>query len=89
MSARTGKGIDLLVERCREMIAQQFASVQLLVPHDRYDIVAKLHALGHVQHQEHREDGVFVRGRFPPSQDGLLEPFVVKAPKKGRRKPRA
>jgi GTP-binding protein HflX len=70
------------------MVAHGLGTVRLLVPHDRYDIVAKLHALGHVQEQEHREDGVLVTGRFPPSQAGLLEPFVVKGPKP-RKKVRA
>ena len=88
VSARTGKGIDTLIERCREMIAHSFGTVTLLVPHDRYDIVAKLHALGHVQEQEHREEGVLVTGRFPPSQAGLLYPFVVKA-KRPRKKTKA
>ncbi|MFZ1055836.1 MAG: GTPase HflX [Opitutaceae bacterium] len=88
VSARTGAGIASLVERCREMIAHSFGTVLLLVPHDRYDIVARLHALGHVQEQEHREDGVLVKGRFPPSQAGLLEPFVVHEPKPGKRKVR-
>jgi len=85
LSARTKAGVDLLVERCREMIAHSFGSVTLLVPHDRYDIVAKLHALGHVQSQEHREDGVLVTGRFPPSQAGLLDPFVVRAKRPRKR----
>jgi GTP-binding protein HflX len=80
VSARTGEGIGALEERCREMIAHGLGTVRLLVPHDRYDIVAKLHALGHVQTQEHRDNGVLVTGRFPPSQRGLLEPFVLKAP---------
>ena len=88
LSARTGAGIDALVERCREMIAHSYGTVTLLVPHDRYDIVARLHALGHVQQQEHREDGVLVTGRFPPSQDGVLGPFVVK-PKRAARKVKA
>jgi GTP-binding protein HflX len=78
VSARTGAGIDALKEKCREMVAHGLGTVRLLVPHDRYDIVAKLHSLGHVQVQEHREDGVLVTGRFPPSQAGLLAPFVVK-----------
>jgi len=88
LSARTGAGIDALVERCREMIAHSYGAVTLLVPHDRYDIVARLHALGHVQQQEHREDGVLVTGRFPPSLDGVLGPFNVKA-KRAAKKVRA
>jgi GTP-binding protein HflX len=81
VSARTGKGIAALEDRCREMIAHGLGTVQLLVPLDRYDVVARLHELGHVQAQEHREDGILVTGRFPPSQDGVLRPFVVKAPR--------
>jgi GTP-binding protein HflX len=88
VSARTGAGIDTLKERCREIVAHGLGTIQLLVPHDRYDMVAKLHALGHVQEQEHREDGVLVTGRFPPSQAGLLGPFVVQGPK-AKKKTRA
>src|ERR1035441_1632617 len=80
VSARTGKGIAALEDRFREMIAHGLGTVQLLVPLDRYDVVARLHELGHVQAQEHREAGILVTGRFPPSQDGVLKPFVVKPP---------
>jgi GTP-binding protein HflX len=80
VSAKTGKGIEALKVRCTEMIAHDVGSIQLLVPHDRYDIVARLHALGHVQEQEHRGDGVLVTGRFAPSQAGLLKPFLVERP---------
>jgi GTP-binding protein HflX len=80
VSAKTGAGIPALVGKCREMIAHGLGSVRLLIPLDRYDIVARLHALGHVQEQEHREDGVLVTGRFPASQAGALEPFLVKGP---------
>jgi GTP-binding protein HflX len=89
VSARTGAGIDALKERCREMVAHDVGTVRLLVPHDRYDVVARLHALGHVQEQEHREEGVLITGRFPPSQAGLLEPFVLKTPKPRKKKAKA
>ncbi len=67
------------------MIAHSFGTVQLLIPLDRYDLVARLHELGHVQSQEHGEDGVHVTGRFPPSQAKLLEPFVLKRPRAPRK----
>jgi GTP-binding protein HflX len=90
VSARTGAGIDSLLDRCREMIASDLGTVRVLIPLDRYDLVARLHALGHVQEQEHTEDGVLVTGRFPPSQAGLLEPFLVKAPAaRAAKKPKA
>jgi len=78
LSARTGKGVAALEDRCRELIAHGLGTVRLLIPLDRYDLVARLHELGHVQAQEHREDGILVTGRFPPSQDGVLKPFVLR-----------
>src|ERR1017187_5473051 len=80
VSARPGTGVGGVEDRFGEMIAHGLGTVQLLVPLDRYDVVARLHELGHVQAQEHREDGILVTGRFPPSQDGVLKPFVVKPP---------
>jgi GTPase len=85
VSARTGAGMAALEERCREMIAHGAGAVQLLIPLDRYDLVARLHAQGHVQEQEHREDGFLVTGRFPPTQAGALEAYVVKSPKAAKR----
>jgi GTP-binding protein HflX len=85
VSARTGAGIAALEERCRELIAHDNGTIQLLIPHDRYDIVAQLHELGHVQQQEHGEKGILVTGRFPPSQAGALRPFVVQGRKPARK----
>ncbi len=77
VSALTRAGLDLLEERCRELAAGGFAVTELLVPHDRYDVVARLHALGQVHDQEHTERGIRIHGRFPPAQAGYFAPFVV------------
>jgi GTP-binding protein HflX len=87
VSARTGKGLDQLVDRCLELIADSLGASTLLIPHGRYDIVARFHEVGHVQHEEQREDGVFIQGRFPPSQAGMFGPFVL-APDDPRAAPR-
>jgi GTP-binding protein HflX len=79
VSARTGEGLPELLERCREAIAGGFEATELLVPHDRYDVIARLHALGQVHAQEHTEAGVLIHGRFPPAQAGYFAPFVVPA----------
>jgi GTP-binding protein HflX len=77
VSARTGAGLGE-ISRCLEELAAEGAGVvDLLIPHDRYDVVARLHTLGQIHSQEHREDGVFIHGRFPPAQAGFFEPFVV------------
>ena len=80
LSAHTGEGIDSLADGCIEQIADAFGATELLIPHDRYDVVARLHTLGHIQEQEHREDGLFIRGRFALAQTGFFAPFMLKAP---------
>ena len=78
VSARTGKGIAALEDRCREMTANGDRTTKLLIPLDRYDLVARMHELGHIQSKEHLEDGVLISGRFPPSQLAALEAYRVK-----------
>ena len=77
VSAHTRQGLDLLEARCLELIAEAHAATELIVPHTRYDVIARLHAVGHVQAEEQRDDGVHLRGRFPPAQAAFFAPFVV------------
>ena len=77
VSARTGAGLDTLEARCVELIADTVSATDLLVPHARYDVVARLHAVGHVQSEEQLDDGVLVRGRFPVTHAAFFAPFVV------------
>jgi GTP-binding protein HflX len=78
VSAQTGEGTDLLLGRFAELVAHEFGLVELFVPHSRYDVIAKLHALGHVQNEEQRDDGILIHGRFPASQSAIFSAFVVK-----------
>ena len=78
VSALTRAGLDTLESRALELIADTLGSTELLVPHDRYDVIARLHSLGHIHEQEHEEGGMRVKGRFPASQAGFFAPFVIK-----------
>ncbi len=78
VSAHTKAGLDALAARCLELIADTLGETELLIPHDRYDAVARIHKLGHIHEQEHEDKGVRILGRFPASQAGFFAPFVVK-----------
>ena len=78
VSAITRQGLDALESRCLELIAEAHSATELIVPHTRYDVIARLHAVGHVQSEEQLEDGVHLRGRFPPAQAAFFAPFVVR-----------
>jgi len=77
VSAHTRAGLDLLEERAVELIADTLNAIELLVPHERYDIVARLHTVGHVQSEEQRDDGIHLRGRFPAAHAAFFAPYVV------------
>jgi len=78
VSALTREGLDALESRCLELIAEAHASTEMLVPHDRGDVIARLYATGHVQSEESEDDGVRLIGRYPPTQAAFFAPFVVK-----------
>jgi GTPase len=77
LSAKTGEGVVDLESRCTELIRDTFGSATLLVPHSRYDVIARLHEVGHVQQEENLDDAVRLVVRFPPSQRAFFEPFLV------------
>jgi GTP-binding protein HflX len=78
VSARTRAGLPGLTECFRELCAGNDGQVELLVPHDRYDVVARLQRVGRIHREEHREDGVLLLAQYPPAQSGLFAPFVVR-----------
>jgi GTP-binding protein HflX len=77
VSAHTRAGLDSLEARLLELIAESHGATELIVPHDRFDVIARLHAVGHVQTEEHRDGAVHLRGRFPAAQAAFFAPFVV------------
>ena len=77
VSAHSRAGLDTLEARCLELIAETHDATELFVPHDRYDVIARLYATGHVQSEEPGDDGVLLIGRFPATQAAFFAPFVV------------
>ncbi|MBW8780328.1 MAG: GTPase HflX [Verrucomicrobia bacterium] len=77
LSARSGLGLDTLIDHCLELIADEFGSTELFIPHARYDLIAKLHAIGHVQSEEQTDDGVHLHVRIPPAQSSPFAPYVI------------
>ena len=80
ISVHTGEGLDRLLAQCEAHAQDDQVPAELLIPHDRYDVVAKLHAAGQVRTQESRDEGVYLAGRFPPKSRTLFTPFLLPPP---------
>ncbi len=77
ISARTGEGIAALRERIGEITERDYAEMCVLIPHARYDLVAKIHREGSVRKERARDDGVLISGAFPVRIKALLRPYLV------------
>ena len=80
ISVHSGEGLPRLLARCEELAVDDQESVELLIPHHRYDVISKLHAAGQVRKQESVDEGVQLTGRFPRKSAAIYTPFMVNAP---------
>jgi GTPase len=75
VSARTGDGIGALRRRMAELAAPADAAVDVVIPYHRGDLVARLHAAGCVQQEEHHAEGTRIKARVPLALAGRLREF--------------
>lgn len=76
-SAQTGEGIPEVLHALEQALENQVESRELLIPHDRYDLIHRLHQNGAIKREDVRDEGVHIIGNIPPRLQSLVEPFVV------------
>lgn len=79
VSALTGDGIDRLVLTLGDRLAATTSTVELLVPFERGDVLAKVHRDGEVVEERATEGGMAVRARLDDAALARLTPYVVSA----------
>jgi GTP-binding protein HflX len=77
LSALKGVGVDRLLARCSELTATAEFAAKLRIPHDRYDIVARLHSTGGIVEERAEDDAVYITGRVPFSLRDLISSFLI------------
>jgi GTP-binding protein HflX len=79
VSARTGAGIDLLRSCIDSLLPRPAVELEVLVPYDRGELIARLHKRGEVLDTEHTGEGTRLRVRVSQSLAAELQPFVAPA----------
>ena len=64
-SAVTGEGEDSLLVKLDETLKDETETIELLIPHSRYDLINRLHALATVEKSEAVAEGVYIQGSIP------------------------
>ena len=79
VSARTGVGIDGLRELIAARLPHPDVDVEVLVPYDRGDLVARVHRDGEVLAERHDEGGTHLTARVDGSLAAALASYVAPA----------
>jgi GTP-binding protein HflX len=77
VSAHTGDGLDRLRSRMAEMVAPTDEVVDVTIPYDRGDLVARIHADGRIDATEHADDGTRIKARVPKALAAGLREFAT------------
>jgi GTP-binding protein HflX len=75
VSARTGEGIDNLMQVIADLIPEPDIEVAVLIPYDRGDLVSKLHLNSRILVLDYRETGTFVRAMVKPETAAELADY--------------
>jgi GTP-binding protein HflX len=79
ISARTGDGVDDLLESIVEGVRASTVELDLMIPYERGDVLADLHASGDVLDQHHNDEGTEVTVRIPHESASRFRPYVASA----------
>jgi GTPase len=77
VSARTGEGIDKLLDAVADRLRALTTVVEFMVPYDRGDVLAALHRDGEVLIEVHVDVGTRVRARIDDLDLGRYREFVT------------
>ncbi len=75
VSAHTGEGLDQLRARLVELVEPTDAFVDVTLPYDRGDLVARVHTEGRIDTTEHTETGTKITARVPVPLAASLREF--------------
>lgn len=78
VSAHTGEGLDRLRQRMSELVEPTDVAVDVTIPYERGDLVAKVHTDGRVDASEHTESGTRITGFVPAGLAAGLRGFATR-----------
>jgi GTPase len=84
LSALKRKGIDDLLRCISENLLLQFVALEVLIPYNRGELVAKFHQFGTIEYEWYEATGVHLRGHMPANHSGPFAAFRYNSAKNAR-----
>ena len=76
-SAKTGLGLDRLLTRLDQLLADRVRAIKVLLPYDALGLAAPLRDRGSVQTEEYRPDGLYLEAIAKREELHLFEKDMV------------
>ncbi|MCG8525769.1 MAG: GTPase HflX [Opitutales bacterium] len=76
-STKTGEGLEKLKEKLDEIFSESYRSVELVIPHSRYDLLTQLHETGGITFKQAIGEGTYVTGCIPQRLEATVLPFKL------------
>ena len=76
-SAKTGYGLDALLDKIDEVLGHRVRTIELVLPYDKLALADILRSRGSVAAEEYREDGVFYRATVKIDDLHRFEAYLV------------
>ena len=76
-SANTGKGLNEVLERLKTIVEGSARPLQVVIPLERYDLVARIHREASVRSEKAEADGYHLIGIFPDRLRSQVQEFVI------------
>jgi len=77
ISAMTGDGLPALLAEIGSRLRPEREFVQVAIPHERADVLARLHKVGQVVERRFYAKTARLKVRLPPHHHGEFAPFIV------------
>jgi GTP-binding protein HflX len=77
ISVKTGAGLEALVERIAEFVADDLVTLELRIPQSRADLIARLHRDADIRHSDYEGNDVRLRVRVTPRAARAYSEFLV------------
>jgi GTP-binding protein HflX len=79
VSAASGDGIALLLEKIEELLPRPEMLVRALIPYSRGDLVSRIHSDARIVSVIHKDDGTLIEARVKPQLASELDEFLLDA----------
>lgn len=77
ISAKTGEGIDDMLDALLGMVQSMLAPIKALVPYSESGLVQECYDYGRVLKEEYREDGVYIEAELAKEMRHKLDRFAI------------